>query len=110
MESAYVLMSATFGSAVVTGAVTRNNWAAVGLPMLIPILFTASKIKGPGLGETLLFVSPFLVAGAIVYAGIAYAGVRLGRVFRRPKQNPESNHRGRAAARGAEGARGVQGD
>lgn len=32
VESAYILMSATFGSAVLVGALTRNNWIAIGMP------------------------------------------------------------------------------
>ena len=61
---------------------TRNNWIAVGVPMLIPFLFTASRLKGPGLGEALLYVSPFLAAGAIMYGGVSYAGVSAGRRLR----------------------------
>jgi hypothetical protein len=87
MESAYVLMLATFGAGVALGAATKNNGIAVGLPLLVPLAFTFARVglgkPGPGTWEALLFVSPFLVAGAILYGGIALVGAKLGRRIRK---------------------------
>jgi hypothetical protein len=82
MEPSHIFIFATFSIAAVLGATTKNNWIAIGLPMLIPVLSTAARFRGPGLGETLLFVSPFLVAGAVLFAGICYAGTSVGRGLR----------------------------
>jgi hypothetical protein len=87
MESAYVLMFSTFGLAVVLGAITSRNWISVGIPLLVPLVFTIARVgigkPGPGTWEALLFVSPFLVAGAILYSGIALVGAKLGRRIRK---------------------------
>lgn len=38
-----------------------------------------TKIAGPSVGEALLSVSPFLVAGLVIYGFASLVGVRLGR-------------------------------
>ena len=79
MEPAYFVLLATFGCAGILGPMTKNNGVAGGLPMLIPIIFLASRLNGPANGLTLLVVSPFLLASAVVCGAVSYAGVKAGR-------------------------------
>ena len=88
MDIAYVGMLATFGASAVLGATIRRNWIVVGLGSLVPVvpyaitLAHAVKSGGTWSWEGLLFVSPFLIAGAVVYALISFAGARFGRRMR----------------------------
>ncbi len=95
MESAYVLMLGTFAAAVVLGALFRSRAVATLLALLVPVAGVASKIKGGGANaETLLFISPFLVAGLLIYGFIAFVGARLGCWFRsgqRSKVQPRAS-------------------
>ena len=53
------------------------------IPMSVPIGITIVPIlRDPKAGEAFLFVAPFLVAIAIVYGGISFAGVASGRAMR----------------------------
>ena len=79
MESAYLVLVATFGCAFILGPMTQNNWIARGLPLLIPLLFLASRLNRPAIGMTLLITSPFLLASAAVVCALSYAGVKAGR-------------------------------
>lgn len=79
MESAYLVLFATFGCAGILGAMTKNNWIAGGLPLLIPIFFLVSRLNGPAIGMTLLVVSPFLLASTVLICALSYAGVKAGR-------------------------------
>lgn len=88
MDTAYVVMLATFGASAVLGATVRRNWIVVGLGSLVsvvPYAFTLAHAVKSGAKwswEGLLFVSPFLIAAALVYALIALLGARLGRRMR----------------------------
>jgi hypothetical protein len=85
MESAYLFMLASFAASFVLGMLTLNNWVAVGLPAMTPTAVTISKLglaSNPGFGETLLFLSPFLVGGTVLYAFICFGAVRVGRGLR----------------------------
>ena len=79
MESAYFVLAATFGCALILGPITQNNWIARGLHLLIPVLFLASRLNRPAIGMTLLVTSPFLLASAALLCGLSYAGVKAGR-------------------------------
>ena len=79
MESAYLVLLSTFGCALIMGPMTQNNWIARGLPLLIPVLFLASRLNRPAIGMTLLVTSPFLLASAAVVYALSYAGSKSGR-------------------------------
>jgi hypothetical protein len=85
MDPAYVAMFATFGGCAILGAVIKRTWVVVALGSLVPIAFTASRLgkPGPGMWESLLFVSPFLIGGAVIYGFVALLGARFGRYLRR---------------------------
>lgn len=79
MEAAYLVLVATFGCAFILGPLTPNNWIARGLPLLIPVLFLASRLDRPAIGMTLLVTSPFLLASAALLYALSYAGAKTGR-------------------------------
>jgi hypothetical protein len=92
METAYVLILIAFSFSVLLGAITTKNLVSIGLPMLVPIIFTMGNTGAKGWDfDTLLFVSPFLVAGAIWYSIIGYVGTKLGRKIRKLISRGERN-------------------
>lgn len=85
MESAYVFMLLAAVASFGLGMLTPKNWIAVGLPAATPVLFTVVRMAmapNPGMGETLLFISPFLIGGTILYAFICYSAAKAGRGIR----------------------------
>ena len=79
MGPAYLVLFATFGCALILGPLTPNNWIARGLPLLIPLLFLASRFDRPAIGMTLLLTSPYLLASAMLVYALSYAGTTAGR-------------------------------
>lgn len=85
MDNAYIFMLGTFAFAMVCGFFIPSRAIAVLIPTSVPILSVVFKFVSSSrarAGETLLFVSPFLIAIALGYGVISLAGVSIGRRFR----------------------------
>ncbi|HYD77155.1 hypothetical protein [Ramlibacter sp.] len=93
LATALVVILATFGIAMVLGALTRNTFFSVVAPLAVPVLVMAPGLRGPALGQTLLVALPYVIGGALLSIVVSLAGVYAGRWLR-----------GRLAARGKGGA------
>ena len=85
MESAYFIVLLAAVASFGLGMLTTRNWIAVGVPAVAPMAFTVVRMSlapNPGMGEAILFVSPFLIGGTILYAFICYWVVKAGRGVR----------------------------
>ena len=84
MESAYVLMLVVFVVAIFFGRANVSPWLTGVIAILVLTSVTVAKVfagsrSTGGELEALLFISPFLVAAAILYFAIGYLGAALGR-------------------------------
>jgi len=83
MDHAYALMLGIFALGTAAGAVFPRSWWVVLIPMSVPIGVTIVPIlRDPKSVDAFLFVAPFLVAIAIMYGAISFAGVASGRAMR----------------------------
>jgi|CXWL01.1.fsa_nt_gi acyl dehydratase len=85
MEIAYIIMFIAVVASFFLGMLTRNFWIAVVLPAISPATATVAlyaMAPNPGFGETLLFISPFLIGGTLFYALICFAAATVGRALR----------------------------
>jgi energy-coupling factor transporter transmembrane protein EcfT len=86
MDNAQITMLLTFAGSIIVAAITNRLWVSVGLILLILSIAVGSQMRGPGLLEALLFISPFLIAGLFLYGGVALAGATVGLWLRKQLQ------------------------
>lgn len=85
MESAYVIIIVAAVASFVLSMFTANNWIAIWTPAMAPMAFTVVRMSmapNPGMGGAILFISPFLMGGTILYAFICYSAAKAGRRVR----------------------------
>lgn len=82
LATAAIVLTATFGLAVVLGALTRNTFFSLVAPLAVPVLLVAIDLRGATLGETLLVALPYLAGGALLSIVVSLAGVYAGRWLR----------------------------
>jgi hypothetical protein len=83
MDKAYAFMLVVFGVAVAMGVAFPKSRFAVFVPLLLPIgAMTIPLVSDPKPADAFLFVAPFLIVIAVLYGGISYGGVTIGRRLR----------------------------
>ncbi|WP_332814689.1 hypothetical protein [Ramlibacter sp.] len=82
LVTAALVVLATFGIAVVLGALTRNTFFSVVAPLAVPVLVMTPGLRGPTLGQTLLVALPYVIGGALLSIVVSLAGVYAGRWLR----------------------------
>lgn len=82
LATALVVILATFGIAMVLGALTRNIFFSLVAPLAVPVLAVAPGLRGPALGQALLVALPYVIGGALLSIVVSMAGVYAGRWLR----------------------------
>lgn len=82
LATAALVVLATFGIAMVLGALTRNTFFSLVAPLAVPVLVMAPGLRGPALGQTLLVALPYVIGGALLSIVVSLAGVYAGRWLR----------------------------
>lgn len=82
LATAALVIVATFGLALVLGALTRNIFFSLVAPLVVPVLVVAAELRGPMLGDRLLVALPYLAGGALLSVVVSLAGVYAGRWLR----------------------------
>ncbi|WBY01306.1 hypothetical protein PE066_17860 [Ramlibacter tataouinensis] len=82
LATAVIVIGATFGLALVLGALTRNTFFSLVAPLAVPVLVVATELRGSMRGDELLAALPYLAGGALLSIVVAMAGVYAGRWLR----------------------------
>lgn len=86
MDSAYVPMALVAIVSFLLALIGASRWISVGLLSLTPFAWIAFELfqrKAAGIGETLLYMSPYMGGLVLIYALIAVVGTELGRAIAR---------------------------
>ncbi len=86
MDAAYILMIGVGVASFALALFGANNWFSVGLLSLSPLGLVATRMLGDntnGVGESLLYLSPFLIGMVFLYGLLCLIGSALGRTVGR---------------------------